>query len=117
MAYSALEAMVTWLAGLGHAASTVVPQDAPDEFVTVERTGGSVASKVDHPVFAVQAWAPTDARAEALALAIREAALLSQPPAGIHSFTSVEGPYRFYDEFTRCPRHQLVITASAQLAI
>lgn len=117
MAYSALEAMVGWLASLDYRASTVVPPDAPGEFVTVERTGGGVDSYVDKPVFAVQAWAATDARAEEIANAIRYAALTTAPPAGIHSFTGFDGPYRFYDESTRSPRHQLVIYASAQLAI
>lgn len=117
MAYSALEAMVAWLAGLGYRTSTVVPANAPDEFVTVERTGGGVDSYVDKPVFAVQAWGATDARAEEIANGIRYAALTSAPPAGVHSFTGFDGPYRLYDENTRCPRYQLVIYASAQLAI
>ena len=115
MAYSALEAVVGWLAGLGYRASTIVPADA-DEFVTVERTGGGVSDYVDHPTFAVQAWAPTEERAEEMALAIRLAALTGRPQ-GIHRFTEMQGPYRFYDENTRCPRWQLVLTASAQLAI
>lgn len=117
MAYSALESMVAWLAGLGYRASTIVPANAPAEFVTIERTGGGVDSYVDKPTFAIQVWAQTDARAEEMAGDIRFAALTAQPPRGFHSMRVNQGPYRFYDESTRSPRYQLVIDASAQLAI
>ena len=117
MAYSALEAVIAWLSAQGYRASTVVPADAPDEFVTVERTGGAVESKVDHPTFAIRTWAKTYARAEELALEIRNAAALGSKPAGIHAFTAIAGPYPIPDEFTGTPCQQLVLDASAQLAI
>lgn len=117
MAYSALEAVIAWLSAQGYRTSTVVPADAPDEFVTVERTGGAVESKVDHPAFAIRTWAGTYARAEEMALEIRNAAALGSKPAGIHAFTAITGPYPIPDEFTGTPCQQLVLDASAQLAI
>ena len=41
-AFSVTEAMVSWLASMGYETSQDVPADMPDEFVTVERTGGAV---------------------------------------------------------------------------
>ena len=117
MAYSALEAMVAWLSGLGYRASTVVPPEPTDEFVTVERDGGQVESMVDHPLFAIRTWAPTYARAEEMALQIRNAATMGPRPRGIHRFYGIAGPYPIPDEFTRCPCQQLVLNASAQLEI
>ncbi|MBQ9020852.1 MAG: hypothetical protein IJ113_02395 [Eggerthellaceae bacterium] len=87
----------------------------PDEFVTIERTGGAVADMVDHPTIAVQTWAPTDARAEEMANAIRLELLSSSKPFGVHHVTVNSGPYPFWDEETRCPRYQLVLDITSQL--
>ena len=65
--YSITEQFVAWLNGLSFRASTWPPKDA-DEFVTVERTGGGVTDLVDHPLMAVQTWAATEDRAEAMAI-------------------------------------------------
>lgn len=116
--YSVTEQLVSWLAALGYRASTRVPKDAPsnpEEFVTVERTGGGVSNMVDRPLVAVQAWAPTEERAERMATAIRNAALTMLPPKGVHSLRVNAGPYPFYDELTRCPRYQLVLDVACQL--
>lgn len=113
--FSATEAMVAWLSSMGYRVSTRVPKDTPDEIVTVERTGGGVDGMVDHPMMAVQCWAPTEARAEEMANAIRLAALTTAPPAGVHSVRVNSGPYPFFDEDTRSPRYQLVLGLSSQL--
>ena len=113
MAYSALEAMVGWLASLGYCASTVVPPDAPGEFVTVERTSGGVIDMLDHPTVAIQTWAQTAPRAEEMAIAIRNALFYSRPEGVAH--IQVDGLYPFWDENTRLPRYQLVLDCTAQL--
>lgn len=116
--YSITEAMVSWLTDLGYEASTYPPADAPgspDRFVTVERVGGAVRDIVDHPSMAVQAWAPTDAEAEAMANAIRAEALAGALPEGIHSIRVESGPYRFFDPSTRSPRYQLTLRITSQL--
>lgn len=113
--FSVTEAMVAWVASMGYRAATRVPKNPPAELVTVERGGGGVRSMVDHPMVAVQCWAPTEERAEEMANAIRLAVLTSQPPAGVHSARVNSGPYPFFDEDTRCPRYQLVLDLSSQL--
>lgn len=112
--YSITEEFVNWLAGLGYAASTYPPADG-DEFVTVERTGGDVTDMVDHPTMAVQAWAQTEPRAEEMAVAIRNAALLSERPEGVTRIDVNAGPYPFWDESTRMPRYQVVFDVTCQL--
>ena len=116
--YSVTEEFVRWLTDLGYAASTRPPADAPDspdEFVTVERTGGSVSDLVDHPGMAIQCWAPTEARAEEMANAVRVSLLTGALPHGVHSASVSSGPYRFFDAATRCPRYQLYVEAASQL--
>lgn len=114
--FSVTEAMVAWIGSLGHVASLDVPSPMPDEFVTVERTGGGARDRVDHPVMAVQCWALTPERAEALANSVRLSLLTTAPPAGIHSVRANTGPYKFNDPETRRPRWQFVLDASCQLA-
>lgn len=118
MVYSVTEAFVTWLSALGYAASTRPPKDAPEsptEFVTVERTSGGVEDLVDHPTMTIQCWAQTETRAEEMGNAIRETMLTSAPPIGVHSIRVNSGPYKHYDESTRCPRYQLYIEVTSQL--
>ena len=112
--YSVTESLVSWLAGLGYAASTRPPAEDPGEFVTVERTGGGTTDFVDGATFAVQCWAATEARAEEMSNAIREKALAGEPPEGVHSMRADSGPYRFYDESTRKPRYQTVYTCACR---
>lgn len=113
--FSVTEAMVSWLSSMGLDAHTRVPSSRPDEFVTVERTGGGVSDGIDRPMMAVQCWAPTDARAEALANAVRLALVATAPPAGVHSVRVNSGPYQFFDPETRMPRYQLVLDVACQL--
>ena len=115
--FSVTEAMVEWLESLGYAASSRVPLDMPDEFVTVTRVGGGVQSYVDHPSMAVQAWAKTDAEAEELANSVRLDLITGEPPDGIHSLRAQEGPYEFFDPESRRARYQLVLSVSCQLEI
>lgn len=114
-AYSVTEAMVAWITSLGYACSARRVKGSPAELVTVERTGGGVTSMVDHPLMAVQAWAPTEERAEEMANALRVALLTTRPPRGIHGVRVNTGPYAFYDEATRSPRYQLVLDVASQL--
>lgn len=113
--YSATEQMVAWLSAKGHRASTYPPKNPPEEFVTVELVGGHVADMVDHPSIAVQTWAPTEARAEEIALGIRLDLLTGELPTGYHSVRVNAGPYPFYDQDTRCPRFQMVLDVTSQL--
>lgn len=115
--FSVTEAMVSWLSDMGYSASTRVPKSPPDGFVTVERVGGWVSSYVDRASIAVQAWAQTDAEAEALANSVRLDVLTSAPPAGIHSVRVERGPYQFFDPESRRARYQTVLAVSCQLEV
>ena len=113
--YSVTEAFVSHLLSLGHEAYANVPADPPTEFVTVERTGGSVTDLVDHPSLAIQRWAATDEAAERLANVVRAQIVTGARPFGVTRVDVNSGPYRFYDEYTRCPRYQMALDATCQL--
>jgi len=122
--FSVTEALVSWLASMGYEAIMDAPSDAgegaaasdmPDEFVTVERTGGGVRDMIDRPLVAVQCWALTGERAEALANEVRLRVLTERPPAGVHSVRLNAGPYKFNDEATRRPRWQMALDVACQL--
>lgn len=112
--YSVTESIIDWLCAYGYRASTRVPKNPPDEFVTVERTGGNLENFVDYPTFAIQAWAPTEARAEEIATEIRNHAIMDALPRGVHSMRVNSGAYPFFDESTRCPRYQIVFDVAAK---
>lgn len=115
--YSVAEALIAWLTANGHAAYHIAPpaENAPCQFVTVERTGGYVQDKVDHPSVAIQCWAATDTAANNLAITIRNLVELGGRPAGVGHMSINSGPYAFYDEDTRCPRYQLYVDIACQL--
>ena len=116
MAYSVVAELIQWLGEQWYVESSIVPEDAPDSFVTVERTGGYVEDMLDHPTIAVQCWAGSDADAEDMALELRNRLLTEQPPLGVASIRIESGPYRFYDETTRSPRYQLVLDVTCCLS-
>lgn len=112
--FSVTEAFVTWLADAGYRASTQPPKSGAP-FVTVERTGGTVADLVDHPQMAIQCWAETEPEAEAMANAIRLALVTGDRPSSVHHVAVNAGPYPFWDESTRMPRYQITLDVTAQL--
>lgn len=115
MAFSVTEALIKHIKGLGYKASSRMPKEASYPYVTVERTGGGIADKVDHPFMAVQVWDETDERAEEAANALRISLILNRPPHGIHSIRVNSGPYPFYDEDTGKARYQIVLDIASQL--
>lgn len=115
--YSIEEAVRNWLVDMGYTAYVRVPENRPQRFVTVERTGGNVADMVDYPTIAIQTWAQTQAEAEEDASAIRMVALVGNLPQGVHSMRVNSGPYKFYDEDSMQPRYQVVFDVACQLVI
>lgn len=111
--YSATQELITWLIAKGYAAHSYPPKTGSD-FFTVERTGGSVTDMVDHPEFAIQAWAETEPKAEEMCLEIREMLVSGDVPFGFYRCEAVS-MYPWYDEDTRLPRYQLVIDSTTQL--
>lgn len=99
----------------GTRVSNRVPQDRPSKFVTVERTGGQRTHLWDSPMFAVQAWGPTEAEASALADEVADAILAWQLEA-IVAYSDVRSVYAFPDPDSRVPRFQLTVSATLALA-
>ena len=112
--YSVTEEFIAWLTANGYTASTYPPKTG-DEFVTVERTGGSVVDMVDRPEIAIQTWAESEARAEEMANEIRSLLLLGSLPYGVHHVAVDSGPYPFWDDFTGKPRYQIALVCASYL--
>lgn len=111
MAFDVIAALVAWLPGAaGVPAFAEVPEERPGRFATVERTGGGFSVGVDRPALAVQAWAPTNAEAYALAVALRDA-LSTRCAAEVPQVCrcAVEGLYSFPDPESRMGRYQLSV--------
>ena len=49
----------------------VVPPERPEQFATIERTGGSAGLFIDNAVFAIQVWAGSILEADKLAYQLR----------------------------------------------
>lgn len=99
----------------GTPVSNRVPKNRPSKFVTVERTGGQRTHLWDSPMFAVQAWAPTEVEASALADEVADAILAWQLEA-IVAYSAVNAVYAFPDPDARVPRFQLTVSATMALA-
>lgn len=98
----------------GTSVSNRVQEPRPARFITVERTGGQRTHLWDSPMFAVQAWAATEAAASALADEVA-VAILDWPREAIVAYSDVRSVYAFPDSDARVPRFQL--TVSAMLAL
>ena len=94
--------------------SNRVPTDRPEKFITVDRTGGQRTHLWDSPMFAVQAWAPTEVEASALADEVADAVLAWQLDP-IVAYSDVRSVYAFPDPDARVPRFQLTVSASLAL--
>lgn len=88
--------------------SSEVPATRPDEFVTVERTGGQYELGKDNPTLAVQCWASTDAKAYSLALAVAEVLRNMRETVPQVCRSSVSSVYRFDAPGDQQRRYQIV---------
>lgn len=95
--------------------SNRVPEPRPSKFVTVERTGGQRTHLWDSPMFAVQAWAPSEVEASALADEVA-VAILDWQRESIVAYSAVRSVYAFPDPDARVPRFQLTVSATLALA-
>ena len=109
---SSTAALIAYLARRfpGTSVSNRVPEDRPRRFITVERTGGQRTHLWDYPMFAVQAWAATEAQASALADEVAVAILDWQREAFV-AYSGVRSVYAFPDPDARVPRFQLTVSA------
>ena len=114
---SSTAALIAYLARRfpGTSVSNRVPETRPARFITVERTGGQRTHLWDSPMFAVQAWAATEAQASALADEVA-AAILDWQRESFVAYSDVRSVYAFPDPDARVPRFQLTVSAILALA-
>jgi hypothetical protein len=114
---SSTAALIAYLARKfpGTSVSNRVQETRPTRFITVERTGGQRTHLWDYPMFAVQAWAATEAQASALADEVA-AAILDWQREAIVAYSDVRSVYAFPDPDARVPRFQLTVSAILALA-
>lgn len=98
----------------GTSVSNRVPETRPQRLITVERTGGQRTHLWDSPMFAVQAWATTEAEASALADEVADA-ILDWQLDPIVAYSDVRSVYAFPDPDSRVPRFQLTVSATLAL--
>lgn len=110
MAFNVEAALIAWLPGVvGVPAYAQIPATRPDEFLTVERTGGSMTVGIDSPVVSVKAWSTSAYNASQLALSVRDAMLYQA--VEIPQIRRVEvgsGPYSSPDSESRQQAYQVV---------
>lgn len=106
--------MVDWfnadeeLAELNIRSSLAVPEDRPQRFITVERTGGPGEWFRDIPTLAVQVWAPYQYEAGDLAAVVARVArgVVALPNVAKCKPTSV---HNFPDPYSKHHRYQIVL--------
>lgn len=99
--------IVSALRGVGIDARVSVPADRPDAFCVVGRTGGGSDSLViDRPSVTVEAWAPTKARAFALAASARSAMAGLPGTGGVYAVECTSQSYE-PDPSSGTPRYRI----------
>lgn len=88
-----------------------VPQNAPDTFVKLERTGGNIYDHIHRATFAVQSYAPTlekAAQLDALIVGI----VLGSPSRDEICAARLNSHYNYTDTTTKRYRYQAVFDIS-----
>ena len=85
-----------------------VPEDRPEQFGTVERTGGGISDVViDSPTVALQLWGKSRSDAKNLAYKARDALPAFAYEPGVRK-VEVETLYNFPDEKGNQARYQII---------
>lgn len=94
--------------------ATNVPDERPDTWIQVTRTGGPQDLAHDHAQITFHVWAPTRAKAAALAADVHRLVLLARTLAGrpVKSKRTVTAPVYSPDPQSRADRYLFVIKAS-----
>lgn len=107
--------VIGWIAGsTQYRVATQRPNPAPEEMITVERTGGNYDAyyHVQSPVVAVQCWAKTAGRAKAMAYDVATAITDIDHGPRVQKL-GVDGMYYFPSE-DDLPRYQIIISFNYQ---
>ena len=108
------EKVIQLLRANGRDAYADVPNPMPDEFVTVERTGGAAADMVDGATLAIQCWALGRKAAADMADAVRGELYEMQGTGGLGGI-SVESLYNWPDMQSRRARYQMTVGVTAHI--
>ena len=108
------EKVIQLLRTAGYDAYADAPNPMPDEFVTVERTGGGAADMVDSATLAVQCWAKGRKAAADMADGVRGALYAMQGVGGLGGI-SVDSLYNWPDPQTRRSRYQMTVGVTAHM--
>ena len=104
--------IIEWLAGLGYSAYIAPPghDEQPDEFCTVERTGGGSEFSIDRPSILIQCWAETALRASQMAYDLKERISTKElVSAQVSSAEEAGTSYVPDPDGTRKPRYQIIV--------
>lgn len=83
-----------------------VPATRPDEFVSVEMTGGTNGRFMQTAILAIQTWATTRRRAAEMAVAVQHAVFNLTDEQNIFKATP-GGAYRYPDPDSKSERYQI----------
>ncbi len=84
-----------------------VPKDRPEQFITIERTGGSSNLGVDRPIIAVQTWAESASSVYDLTIETNKALLNLAETIPSVCKADVTSFYNFPDPDSKMKRYQL----------
>ena len=84
-----------------------IPPDPPATMVTVEKTGGRRANRIDAATLAVQSWAPTIEQAAQLNDRVKAAMAASVELDSVSS-CDLDTDYNYTDDSRKRPRYQAV---------
>lgn len=108
MAFDVIAALCSYLPQkTGVPCYSNVPKTRPDEFLTIERTGGGYELGKDEPNLAIQCWSTTESMAYTLALAVREAVRLSREYVDQICRVEIGSIYNFPDPDSKMWRYQV----------
>ena len=107
--------VIGWIVNsTSYRAATQRPNPAPNEMVTVERTGGNYDAyyHVQYPIMAVQCWAKTAGRAKAMAYEVSGAITGIDRGPRVQKL-SIDSMYYFPSE-DDLPRYQIIVSFNYQ---
>lgn len=94
---------------LGISVTGLVPEQMPDRFVTVEKTGSQVSNYITSASLAIQSWARTQADAVELNELVK-AAMGAMDVNPEISACDLDSDYNFTDEESKMYRYQAIFT-------
>lgn len=108
MAFDVIAALVTYLSEkAGVKCFTYPPAKRPDEFITIERTGGAYTLGKDEPNLAIQCWSNSETGAYTLALTLREVLRMSREYIDQICKVEIGTIYNFPDPDSKMWRYQI----------